>query len=115
MPLADQNLALADVAKQLDALIGEKYVLKDPIEMAGFLTEPRDLWRGRAAFVVRPGTTEQVAAVVRLAHEHGLQIVPQGGNTGLVGGQIPDQSGRRIVRLSDVSTRCARSTRLPTR
>lgn len=49
--------------------------------------------RGRALAVVRPGTTQEVAAVVRHCQTAGVPIVPQGGNTGLVGGSIPDASG----------------------
>ena len=59
-----------------------------------------DFWQaveGRAAVVLRPRTTEEVAALVALAHRHGVAVVPQGGNTGLVGGGIPDMSGRQII------------------
>ena len=58
-------------------------------------------WRGRyhgnALAVVRPGCTAEVAAVVRLCAAHGVPIVPQGGNTGLVGGGVPDGSGQQLV------------------
>ena len=58
-------------------------------------------WRrrfaGRALAVVRPGSTDEVAMVVRLCAERGVGIVPQGGNTGLVGGSVPDASGSQIV------------------
>ena len=53
--------------------------------------------RGKALAVARPGTTAEVAQVVRLCAEHGTPIVPQGGNTGLVGGSVPDASGRQLV------------------
>ena len=58
-------------------------------------------WRrrfaGRALAVVRPGSTDEVAMVVRICAECGVGIVPQGGNTGLVGGSVPDASGSQIV------------------
>jgi len=57
----------------------------------------RKRFRGRAACVVRPGSTVEVAAVVRLCARHGAGIVPQGGNTGLVGGSVPDASGAQVV------------------
>ena len=57
----------------------------------------RKRWRGRALAVARPGSTAEVAQVVRLCAEHGTAIVPQGGNTGLVGGSVPDDSGRQLV------------------
>jgi FAD/FMN-containing dehydrogenase len=57
----------------------------------------RKRWRGRALAVVRPGSTAEVAAVVRACAEHGASLVPQGGNTGLVGGGVPDASGTQVL------------------
>ena len=57
----------------------------------------RRRWRGRALAVVRPATTAEVAAVVRACAAHGVAIVPQGGNTGLVGGGVPDASGTQVL------------------
>lgn len=57
----------------------------------------RKRWQGQALAVVRPGSTVEVAAVVKLCREHGAPVVPQGGHTGLVGGGTPDASGREVV------------------
>jgi FAD/FMN-containing dehydrogenase len=60
----------------------------------------RDFWnqyRGRAAAVLRPATTQEVARIVKLAAEHRIALVPQAGNTGLVNGGIPDASGHEVV------------------
>ncbi|RTL82501.1 MAG: FAD-binding oxidoreductase [Hyphomicrobiales bacterium] len=65
--------------------------------MDAYLSEPRDLYRGRAMCVVKPSDAEQVSSVLSLCNAHGVAIVPQGGNTGLVGGQTPDASGRQVV------------------
>jgi FAD/FMN-containing dehydrogenase len=83
----------------LEAIVGSKHVLTDPTGMAGFLREPRDLFKSRALCVVRPGSTMEVAAVLRLCNETGTPVVPQGGNTGLVGGQIPDRRGGVVLSL----------------
>ena len=91
------ELSPADIAAQLAQIVGEKYVLTAPADMEAYLSEPRDLWHGKAACVVRPGATGEVAAICAFADKNGLKIVPQGGNTGLVGGQIPDRSGREIL------------------
>ena len=64
--------------------------IDDDAGMEPYLLEPRGLWRGTCAMVARPDSTEAVAAVVRLCAEAGVAIVPQGGNTGLVGGGVPD-------------------------
>ena len=84
----------------LDALVhivGESHALRTPSDMAPYLTEWRDRYRGRAALVLKPGTTEEVAAILKCANETRTAIVPQGGNTGLVGAQIPDESGNQVV------------------
>src|SRR5215831_8526738 len=70
-------------------IAGEKYALTDPVEQEPYLIEGRGLYRGRTPLVLRPGSVDEVAAIVRLANETATPIVPQGGNTGLVGGQIP--------------------------
>lgn len=65
--------------------------------MDAYLIEPRDLYRGRALCVVKPNDAFQVAQVLALCNESGTGVTPQGGNTGLVGGQTPDDSGAQIV------------------
>lgn len=77
-------------------LVSERDTLDDDAA-APRLAEPRGLYRGKAALVMTPRSTEEVAAIVRLAQETKTPIVPQGGNTGLVGGQTPDQSGAAIL------------------
>jgi len=69
-------------------IVGDKYAIRDAGQMAPYLHEPRDLYAGRAAMVLKPGSTEEVAAIIKLAQETKTPVVPQGGNTGLVGGQI---------------------------
>ncbi len=78
-------------------IVGERYALSDPGDMAAYVEEPRGLFRQGAALVLRPGTVDQVAAIVRLANTTGTALVPQGGNTGLVGGQVPRQGGMDII------------------
>ena len=79
------------------AIVGQANALTDPADMAPYLTEWRDLWRGRSRLVLRPRSTAEVSSILRLASETGTPIVPQSGNTGLVGAQTPDQSGREVV------------------
>src|SRR5437588_10064663 len=71
------------------AIVGEKYAVTDPAAQAPYLVEMRGLYHGRTALVLRPGTLAEVAAILQLAGETATPVVPQGGNTGLVGGQIP--------------------------
>ncbi len=81
----------------LARVVTPAHVLTDPDLIAGALREPRGLYHGRALALVRPGSTAEVAAVVAACAAAGVAIVPQGGNTGLVGGQTPDASGRQVV------------------
>ncbi|MEM1365411.1 MAG: FAD-binding oxidoreductase, partial [Pseudomonadota bacterium] len=59
--------------------------------------EPRGLWPGQTPIVLKPADTAQVSAIMSLAHRHGVGVVPQGGNTGLVGGSTPSGDGDQIV------------------
>jgi FAD/FMN-containing dehydrogenase len=77
--------------------VGADHVLTDRNDMIGHLTDWRKRFTGNALAVVKPSTTEEVAAIVRLCNQHQVPVVPQGGNTGLVLGSIPDDSGKAIV------------------
>jgi FAD/FMN-containing dehydrogenase len=78
-------------------IVGATNLLTEEPDIAGYLTDWRRRFTGKALAVVRPGSTEEVAAVVRLCQESRIPIVPQGGNTGLVLGSVPDASGTAIV------------------
>ena len=86
-----------DLISRFVAIVGEPNAIVDPDSSSPFLNERRGVFRGNAAAVLRPGSVEDVAAILRLANETSTAIVPQGGNSGLVGGQIPDKSGGEIV------------------
>ena len=81
---------------ELRAIVGDAAVLTDG-DLSAWEVDWRKRSRGRALAVVRPGSTDEVAAVVRICAAHATPIVPQGGNTGLVGGSTPDASGAQIV------------------
>ena len=80
----------------LRGIVGSAQVLQGD-DLAAYEVDWRKRWHGRARLVVRPGSTEEVAAVVRACAAHGVAIVPQGGNTGLVGASVPDGSGTQVV------------------
>jgi FAD/FMN-containing dehydrogenase len=79
----------ADVLSRLKAVLGEGGWSQDPERLAPKLLEWRDRWTGTTPFLALPKTTDQVAAAVGVCFEAGVPITTQGGNTGLVGGQIP--------------------------
>jgi FAD/FMN-containing dehydrogenase len=89
-------MAFMNSAKLRD-IVGAENVLLDPDAMAPYLTDWRHRYTGRAQAIVRPASTAEVAAVVSACAATGTPIVPQGGNTGLVGGATPDESGTAIV------------------
>jgi FAD/FMN-containing dehydrogenase len=78
-----------DIAAKLKAVVGPKGFSEDPAEIAPHLQEWRSKYQGRSALLLKPASTAEVSAVVALCHRSNTAVVPQGGNTGLVGGQIP--------------------------
>ena len=80
------------------SIVGGKYAVTDQADIVPYVTEERDLFKGRSPLVLRPGSTAEVAAICKLASAHKIALVPQGGNTGLVGGQTP-HNGEVVVSL----------------
>ena len=95
------------VLDELKAALGPAGWSQDPFTLAPYLTEWRNRWTGETPILLTPGTTEQVQRAVTICAAHGVAIVPQGGNTGLVGGQIPYGevllSTRRLRTVRDVT------------
>jgi FAD/FMN-containing dehydrogenase len=89
---ADRAL-IAAVAK----VVGTKGLVTDHAVMAPHLVEPRGRYRGAALALAKPASTAEVAEIVRLAAAAKMPVVPQGGNTGLVGGQVPAEDGRALL------------------
>jgi FAD/FMN-containing dehydrogenase len=91
--IADADAFLAT----LRAIVGAAGLLTDPHDTAPFLQDWRRLYQGRALAVVRPADTAALADVVRCCDAAGIGMVPQGGNTSMVGGATPSEDGRQIV------------------
>ncbi len=79
------------------AIVGERHALRAAADIEPYVTERRGRFPGVTPLVLRPGSVDEVSRIVKLATETGTAIVPQGGNTGLVGAQVPDRSGTQIV------------------
>ena len=86
------------------AIVGEKYAITDRQAQAPYLVEMRDMFQGRTPMVLRPGSVAEVSQILQLANETAMPLVPQGGNTGLVGGQIPfnDEIVLSLTRLDRI-------------
>jgi FAD/FMN-containing dehydrogenase len=89
------------------SIVGDKYAVTDAADIAPYVTEERDLFHGHSPLVLRPGSTAEVSAICKLASEHRIALVPQGGNTGLVGGQTPHNgevviSMRRLDKIREI-------------
>jgi len=101
---------------ELTAVVGAEHVLTDPDVTAGYTTDWTRRFRGVARCVVRPGDTGEVAGALLACARHGQPVVPQGGNTGLVGGGVPPAGGavvlsaRRLRTLDPVDTLAAQVT-----
>ncbi|TGN63600.1 FAD-binding oxidoreductase [Nocardioides eburneiflavus] len=88
---------MTDLLERLRTAVGDAHVLTEPADVAAYVVDWTGVHEGRALAVVRPGSTAEVAAVVRACAETRTPVVPQGGNTGLVGGGVPDASGTAVV------------------
>ncbi|MGB3273165.1 MAG: FAD-binding oxidoreductase [Xanthobacteraceae bacterium] len=102
-PLTPETIA------RFAAIVGDKHALTEASDIAPYLTEERRLYHGRSTLVLRPGSTAEVAAICKLASETRTALVPQGGNTGLVGGQTPHHgevvlSLKRLDKLRQIDT-----------
>jgi FAD/FMN-containing dehydrogenase len=84
--------------QRLIAVVGEKNAITDKEKQVPYLVEFRALWTGYTPVVLRPGSTKEVAEIMKIANETSTAIIPQGGNTGLVGGQIP-HNGEVVLSL----------------
>ena len=93
------SLTPIEIADGLRALVGDAAILADPADMPAFLNEPRRRFHAPAVAVVRPADVAQVQAIARWANDNRVPLVPQGGNTGLVGAQVPLAGNEVIVSL----------------
>jgi FAD/FMN-containing dehydrogenase len=94
------SLSPAPSAALLDrfaAIVGEEHVLRDQKDIAPRLIEDRGLYHGASPMVLKPGSVQQVSEILALASETGTAVVPQTGNTGLVGAQTPREGKQDIL------------------
>jgi FAD/FMN-containing dehydrogenase len=89
--MLDKSPAAVDpsLLARFTAIVGKKHAIVDPQAQIPYVVEMRDMYRGRTPLVLRPASVAEVARILKLANETMTPIVPQGGNTGLVGAQIP--------------------------
>ncbi|WP_225063011.1 FAD-binding oxidoreductase [Komagataeibacter rhaeticus] len=97
MSQATTTLTPADLISRFTDMLGPVGVLTGESDTAAYCTDWRDLYHGRALAVLRPASTRELAGIVRLCAAHGVPMVPQGGNTSMVGGATPDDSGHEVV------------------
>lgn len=98
-----------ELVEQFRKIVGDRHAITDAADIETYVTEERNLFHGRSPLVLRPGSTAEVSAICKLASEHRIALVPQGGNTGLVGGQTPHNgevvvSLRRLDKIREVDT-----------
>jgi D-lactate dehydrogenase (cytochrome) len=88
-----------ELIARFSAIVGDRYAITDSAGQEPYLIESRGLYRGSTPVVLRPGSVEEIATILKLANETVTAIVPQGGNTGLVGGQI-SHGGEVVLSLT---------------
>ncbi|TDJ69436.1 MAG: FAD-binding oxidoreductase [Proteobacteria bacterium] len=88
---------MQDVLEELHRIVGDVGFVTDPDQARPMLVDERGLYEGRAAAIVMPQTTMELAHAVRVCSEANIAMVPQGGNTGYCGGATPDESGKQVL------------------
>ncbi|MGE0627387.1 MAG: FAD-binding oxidoreductase [Hyphomicrobiaceae bacterium] len=91
------NAPSEDLIRRLTGIVGPEHALVDPDQQLPYLREMRDVYFGKSPLVLRPATVEQVSKCLALLNEARVPVVPQAGNTGLVGGQVPYERGDEVV------------------
>ncbi|WP_160004965.1 FAD-binding oxidoreductase [Rhizobium sp. 18055] len=86
-----------DLLDRFAAIVGDKYALRGEADLAPHLIENRGLYRGASPMLLKPANVQEVSAIMKLASETGTAVVPQTGNTGLVGGQTPREGKSDII------------------
>jgi FAD/FMN-containing dehydrogenase len=87
----------AAALKRIREILGPQGIIDDPVRMEGYLSSWRNGWTGKSPFIALPASTEQISAIVTVCHQNKIPVVPQGGNTGLVGGSIPSAEGNQLL------------------
>lgn len=88
---------IAALLPAIRAIVGDRGLITDPADTAAYAQDWRKLYTGRTAAVIRPANTAEVAAVVKLAAQAGVPLIPQGGNTSMVGGATPMEDGTELI------------------
>src|ERR1700709_275408 len=91
------TIPAANLLDAIRAIVGDRGILTAASDTAPYSEDWRRLYQGRTQAVIRPGTTEELAAVVTLCAAHHTPIVPQGGNTSMVGGAVPNEDGSELI------------------
>ena len=97
MNICTESISSAAISTALEAIVGPNACLSSAHDIEPYIVDYRKLYRGKAVAVVLPSSTEQVSKVVAWCHEHEVAIVPQGGNTSLMGGSVPGSDRQSIV------------------
>jgi len=84
-------------------IVGNKNVITDEKDMGKYLKEWRGIYTGVAGAIVKPKSTKEVSSIIKYSYEKNIPCIPQGGNTGLVGGQIPFSKNHIVISLERIS------------
>lgn len=95
--MQDQATTPDATLRAMQAIVGERACLSGETDMQAYVTDYRRIYHGRAQVVVMPSSTEQVSQVLQWCYANNVPVVPQGGNTSLMGGAVPDDSGTAVV------------------
>ena len=86
-----------EALKQLKSVVGESNYIDDPKKMDAYLSDWRNHFRGSSPLILKPTNTKMVSEILSICNSNSISVVPQGGNTGLVGGSVPSERGNELI------------------
>jgi len=93
----NRNSDLSEAFEALKSIVGSNNFIDNAKEMAGYLTDWRNHFSGQSPLILKPSTTKMVSDILLVCHKNSVSVVPQGGNTGLVGGSVPSNVGDEVI------------------
>ena len=88
---------LNEALKQLKSVVGQSNYIDDPKKMDAYLSDWRNHFRGSSPLILKPANTKMVSEILSICNSNSISVVPQGGNTGLVGGSVPSERGNEVI------------------
>ena len=93
----NKSSVLTKALQELRSIVGSNNFIDDVKDMGGYLSDWRNNFSGQSPLILKPTNTKMVSDILLVCHKNSVSVVPQGGNTGLVGGSVPSNVGDEVI------------------